>query len=149
MLVGIRQQDMKKIVLLFLCIIILSACAKSEISKVCTDEICFDVEIADSLSERKQGLMYREHLEENKGMLFIFDEQKIHPFWMKNTLIPLDIIWIDEQMEIVSIFPNAQPCKTEQCDSIRPLKKAKYVLEINGGMAAEKGIDVHDFIEFK
>lgn len=141
---------MKKFALMLVISFILSGCAiEQQISKVCVDQTCFNVEIADSKEERKQGLMYREHLNQDKGMLFIFTKEDIHPFWMKNTLIPLDMIWIDEKMEIVSIFPNAQPCKTKNCESIRPLKKAMYVLEINGGVAAEKGIELHDKVRFE
>jgi len=141
---------MKKFVFILVISFILSGCAmKQQISKVCIDQTCFEIEIADSNEERNQGLMYREHLDTDKGMLFIYKKEDIYSFWMKNTLIPLDMIWIDENMEIVSIFPNAQPCKTKDCESIRPLKKAKYVLEINGGLAAEKGIELHDVVEFE
>ena len=140
---------MKKIFSIVLIVLILSGCGKQQISKVCIDQTCFEIEIADSKEERNQGLMYREHLDTDKGMLFIFEKEDIHSFWMKNTLIPLDMIWISEEMEIVSIFPNAQPCKTKNCESIRPLKKATYVFEINGGLAAEKGIELHDVVIFK
>ena len=73
---------------------------------------CFQVELARTESERDQGLMYRKELDKNKGMLFIFDKEGIYPFWMKNTLIPLDMIWIDSNNKIVFIAQNVQPCKT-------------------------------------
>lgn len=77
--------------------------------------------------------MFRKDLEENQGMLFVFEEENIYPFWMKNTLIPLDILWINSQKEIVFIYKNAQPCFYEPCPLINPRVKARYVLEIRGG----------------
>ena len=91
----------------------------------------YEVEIADEHKERRQGLMFRESLAEDAGMLFVFDETKIYPFWMKNTLIPLYMIWISEDLEVVEV-QRAVPCKQETCPQYVPKKMAKYVLEIAG-----------------
>ena len=88
-----------------------------------------NIELATTQLERTRGLMFRENLQ--GGMLFIFEEEDIHPFWMKNTLIPLDIIWLNKNKEVVFIEKNAQPCEEKHCQSITPTKKAKYVLELN------------------
>jgi uncharacterized membrane protein (UPF0127 family) len=80
-------------------------------------------------------------------MLFIINEEGIYPFWMKNTLIPLDIIWINKDKEVVFIKKDFQPC-TEICESITPDKKAKYVLEINGSLADKNNIKVGDKVDF-
>ncbi|MDP4039863.1 MAG: DUF192 domain-containing protein [Candidatus Pacearchaeota archaeon] len=114
-------------------------------NKVCFDSYCFDVEIVSTPESRTQGLMFREELGENEGMLFIFEQEGIYPFWMKNTLISLDMIWINSDKEIVFIKQNTTP---ESLESINPGKKAKYVLEVNGGKAEELGIDVGEMIEF-
>jgi len=74
--------------------------------------------------------MYRESLPEKKGMLFVFPTSDIHDFWMKNTIIPLDMIWIDNQFKVVHIA-NAQPCTEDPCKIYAPRTLAKYVLEIN------------------
>ncbi|MCX6818375.1 MAG: DUF192 domain-containing protein [Candidatus Aenigmarchaeota archaeon] len=95
-----------------------------------------------------RGLMFREHLDEDKGMLFIFDREDIHPFWMKNTLIPLDIVWINESMNVVFTSKNTQPCGTGTCHDIIPAAKARYVLEINGGIADEIRLKAGDKITF-
>jgi len=116
-------------------------------TQVCIKENCFDVEIADTAKEREIGLMNREHLAKNSGMLFVFEKEDIYNFWMKNTLIPLDIIWIDGNNKIIFIKENAEPCKIEQCETFEPKQKAKYVLEINGGLADELGIEIGDEIE--
>ena len=98
-----------------------------------------NVEIADDNKERMQGLMSRTQLDESAGMLFIFDSEDYHQFWMKNTLIPLDMIFIGKDFRIVEV-KNAVPCKEEPCALYRPPKPAKYVLEGNSGLAAKNPI---------
>ena len=114
--------------------------------KVCFDDKCVNVEIADSIQEQERGLMFRESLGENSGMLFVFDDDNIRSFWMKNTLISLDIIWIDENLKIVHI-ENAVPCKQEYCASYVSNVSAKYVLEVNGGFVEKNKIEVGDFVK--
>lgn len=77
-----------------------------------------------------QGLMYRESLEEDKGMLFDTKEEGMHYFWMKNTLIPLDIIRIDQNLEVVEIV-SAPPCEQDPCPSYGPDKASRWVIELN------------------
>jgi uncharacterized membrane protein (UPF0127 family) len=88
--------------------------------------------------KRNKGLMYREFMEKNRGMLFVFQESKNYPFWMKNTVIPLDMIRVDLNLNIIDI-QTAQPCVTEQCRNYVPKDDSLYVLEINAGLAAEYG----------
>lgn len=111
----------------------------------------FNVEIADEPAEREEGLMFRENLDEDSGMFFIFDEPKILNFWMKNTLIPLDIIFIDENFKIINIAENAEPCGDGRVDCRRYFSHipAKYVFEISGGSAEKLGIKVGDEISIK
>ena len=116
---------------------------------VCIESNCFDVEIADTPQKREIGLMNRKNMLADDGMFFIFEKEGIHNFWMKNTLIPLDIIWIDMNDKIIFIQKNAQPCKVEQCESFGPNQKAKYVLEINSGLAEEMGIEAGNKIILK
>jgi uncharacterized protein len=116
----------------------------NEVNIVCYEDECFNVEIADSAVKRSEGLMFREYLED--GMLFIFDKEGKYSFWMKNTLIPLDIIWIGKDSEIVFISRNVQPC-LEVCESIKPDVNALYVLELNAGESSRLGMGVGDGIE--
>ncbi|HLC77722.1 MAG TPA: DUF192 domain-containing protein [Candidatus Nanoarchaeia archaeon] len=137
---------MKTSLLLIFILIFLSGCDYSKPSLVSLNGKTFEVEIADTQLERAQGLMFRKELKENSGMLFIFPESDKHSFWMKNTFIPLDIIWIDENFKIVYIYENAQPCR-DICDSITPSKDARYVLEINSGLAEKYNFNMGDRVE--
>ena len=117
-------------------------------TQACFEDYCFDVELAIKPNEQKRGLMFREQLDPDKGMLFIFKEEKEHSFWMKNTLIPLDIIWINSNKEVIVISENTLPCKDDFCPIILPIEKSKYVLEINGGMAKKINLVAGDKIDF-
>ena len=117
--------------------------------KACFQNKCFSLEVANTLKKRAQGLMFRKELARNQAMLFIFPKQGIYNFWMKNTLIPLDIVWLNQNKEVVFIKHNALPCKAEPCGSIKPNGLAKYVLEINGGQAQEMGLKNGDKFYFK
>ncbi len=101
---------------------------------------CISIEVADSADEREQGLMFRRNLSPGTGVLFVFESPGQHGFWMKNTLIPLDIIWMDAQGIIVGIFENAQPCGTEYCPIMAPELNASLAVEVNAGMVQENRI---------
>lgn len=115
---------------------------RMEESRVCFGDECFTVELALTPDQQSRGLMFREQMDEDRGMLFVFEEEGIHPFWMKNTLIPLDIIWIDSEKEVVFISRDTQPCRSAACPTINPGTEAKYVLEINAGLSEQMGLSV-------
>jgi uncharacterized protein len=110
---------------------------------VCFDSVCFDVRIADNGVERSRGLMYEKFLPEMTGMLFVFDNVGNHSFWMKNTYIPLDIVWIDEGLKVVSI-KTVDPCNSERCEVFYGSRDSKFVLEIGAGLSSVYGISVGD-----
>lgn len=117
-------------------------------AQVCFEKKCFKVEIAADDVSRQQWLMLREKLDEDKWMIFVFDEEWTHSFWMKNTLIPLDMIWINEnnwEFRVVDI-KTAEPCVTEKCDVYTPGWKSRFVLEINSWLAKYFDINVWDLI---
>ena len=115
--------------------------------RVCFEKNCFFAELAQAPAERARGLMFRNELPENRGMLFVFKGEGIHSFWMKNTYIPLDIIWISAEKEVVFINKDTPPCG-EECPLIIPDKSALYVLEINAGMADTIGLEIGDNLYF-
>lgn len=104
-----------------------------------------DIEIADNDHETETGLMYRRSMEENKGMLFIFKNYKTHRFWMKNTLIPLDIIYLDSSRKITKIYKNTIPFSEKGLPSEAPVK---YTIEVNSGFTEKYGINVSDRINY-
>jgi len=106
------------------------------------------IEISKTPEEMQRGLMFRENLCPNCGMLFIFEEENFHGFWMKNTLIPLDMIFIDSDLNIVDIL-YAEPCTEDPCKSYTPKKKILYVLETNGGKYNESIIGMNVKLDLK
>ncbi|MCK9415500.1 MAG: DUF192 domain-containing protein [Candidatus Dojkabacteria bacterium] len=101
-----------------------------------------DVEIANSDAQRSRGLSGRKYLGDYEGMLFIFNSEVNNPFWMKDVLIPLDILFIDSQSNIVDIKENQNPCTTSSCPLVYSNQQFMYVLEVNGGFCSENNVEV-------
>lgn len=120
---------------------------KLQIKKAVSDSVIstLDIEIADDDYSTQTGLMYRKSMKENQAMLFIFPDSDYRSFYMKNTEIPLDIIYISEDKRIVSIQKNAKPFDETSLPSEAP---AKYVLEINGGLSDVWNLEKGDQIEY-
>lgn len=153
------------VLLLFLSVLIYSCKEEKKHSKVTRVEIAFkkegdlslfkasndslikhlDIEIADDEYQTQTGLMYRKSMKNSQGMLFIFPDSQYRYFYMRNTEIPLDIIYIDKNLTIVSIQKNAKPFDETSLPSEGP---AKYVLEINGGLSTTWNLEKGDKIEF-
>jgi len=93
----------------------------------------FEVSVADTPFLRAKGLSFIEHLAENTGMLFVFDAVDYHRFWMKDTFLPLDLIWISEDLKVQHV-KTLEPCEAKiECPTYGPFVQSKYVLEVNGG----------------
>ena len=116
------------------------------ISRATNDTIQqIDIEIAETENAITTGLMHRQEMPIQAGMLFIFPRSELRSFWMKNTLIPLDIIYINEFQQIVTIQRNTIPLSEKSVPSNKP---AKYVLEMNGGYCDQFGVKEGDFVDF-
>ena len=113
------------------------------------DNFPVTVEIAADDDTRTQGLMFRDHLADDRGMIFLFPQKGEYPFWMKNTLIPLDMIWIDEARRIAHVGHDIPPCKADPCPSYPPNAQAKYVLEVAAGVAAKHHLKDGDTLRFE
>lgn len=105
----------------------------SEVTSVQAGAETFLVELAQTPDQWQQGLMGREVLGENKGMLFVFPDAAVHGFWMKNTLIPLDIVWLDAEGVVLHVA-TLTPCTADPCPITQPDVPAHYVLEVNAGV---------------
>lgn len=97
------------------------------------------VEVADTPEERSHGLMFRTELPEKHGMLFVFEEQKVLSFWMKNTVIPLDILFFDGKGRIVS-QTTMEPCQEDPCPTYASAAAAQYVLEVPSSFAQKYAV---------
>ncbi|MBW3671049.1 MAG: DUF192 domain-containing protein [Acidobacteria bacterium] len=108
-----------------------------------------ELEIARSDAQRARGLMFRESLPPAHGMLFVFSESDRHGFWMKNTFIPLDMVWIEADGTIAEIQREIQPCHADPCPSYAPESPGLYVLELAAGEADRLGLREGDRLELR
>jgi len=106
----------------------------------------FTVELAETQEKQSLGLMFRDQLPDDHGMLFLFPGEAMRSFWMKNTRIPLDIFYFDEELKLVNVSENTKPCRTQRCPGYPSAGPAKYVLELNAGKAAELGVKAGDVL---
>lgn len=122
---------------------------KLPLTEVCfRNDQCIMAEIAATPSQRARGLMFRKELPNDHGMLFVFPKLDFWSFWMKNTLIPLDMIWLDENHRVVTLATHVPPCSTENCPTYSPMQKALFVLEIRAGNAEKWKIGTGDILKF-
>ena len=108
-------------------------------------------ELADTPRKRAEGLMYREHLPKDRGMLFTFSQAQLWTFWMKNTKIQLDIIWMNERKQIVHIAHRVPICTRtdDSCPQYQPNDPALYVLELGGGEAERLKLERGSKLQFR
>ncbi|MCG6962855.1 MAG: DUF192 domain-containing protein [Acidobacteria bacterium] len=107
---------------------------------VLPDGTRIDLELAITPEEHERGLMYRPHLAPDRGMLFLFDKPVVPDFWMKNTWVPLDMVFLGDDGLVVDIADNVQPCRADPCPEYSPRAACIAVLEIAGGTAAAHGV---------
>ncbi len=112
------------------------------------EELIFQIEaeVASNDIERARGLMYRTDLNENQGMLFLFDREETQSFYMRNTIIPLDIIYVNSDLKIIDIYPNTNPLDETSLPSKEP---AQYVIETNAGICEKYDINIGDIIKYQ
>ena len=141
----------KFVFLLFFFFVGTSGCRALDGNKnqVCIKNFCVDVELAITNEQRMKGLQLRRELSDHSGMLFIFERLDNYSFWMKDTYIPLDMIWLNEGKKIVEIAADIQPCPNDPCPAVTPRDKALYVLEVNAGLVEKNNIHVGDTADFK
>lgn len=136
------------LIIVFLSIYFVSKNKKTEIFFP-KQNIKIEAQLAQTILQQTKGLMNVKNLPENQGMLFVFLDESKKSFWMKNTYIPLDLIFISGDKKIVEIKENFEPCQQKNCPSYTSQKKAKYVLEVNGGFCQKHQIKEGDEIQFE
>ncbi|MGY0799696.1 DUF192 domain-containing protein [Lysobacter sp. A286] len=121
--------------------LLLSGCASGNGLWIELGDARYAVEIADDDEERARGLMFRDHMPDDRGMLFIHERQSPQAYWMKNTRIPLDILYFDDDRRLVSQQRDVPPCSAgNACPPYPSDAPARYVLELNAGQAARLGL---------
>lgn len=117
-----------------------------ESSKVSFGNHKISLETVSSESKRSQGLSGRENLDENTGMLFVFEQPGLHCFWMKDMKFPIDILWLDVDKKVIDIRPSVEPSTypAQFC----PAQNASYVIEVQAGRCANSGVDIGTHIRF-
>lgn len=136
----------------FFFVCLLSAQAEDQLVQIqLPGGVMIQAEIADTPKKRAEGLMFREHLPKNRGMLFTFGQAQPWIFWMKNTKIPLDIIWMNEKKQVIHIARNVPICtRTDDgCPQYQPNDPALYVLELGGGEAERLKLEKGSKLQFR
>ena len=104
----------------------------------------YTIEIAADDASREHGLMDRTHMDADHGMLFVFDDDAMRAFWMKNTKIPLDMLFFDADRHLLSVQHDVPPCTADPCPAYSSGAPARYVLELNAGQASKLGLTPGD-----
>ena len=137
-----------KIAMLLFGLLPLSGCATADAPWVELNGERFKVELADTDESRARGLMFRDRMDADHGMLFVFEREEPQAFWMRNTRIPLDILYFDAQRRLVSVSAGVPPCTTPRCPTYPSAAPARFTLELNAGVARRLGTRRGDAIRF-
>lgn len=136
-------------VLIALLLALLAACGgEEERRSIRLGDETFTVEIADNEPKRERGLMFRERLSPREGMLFVWEDEAPRAFWMKNTLIALDILHFDSERRLVDMHLAVPPCLSDRCPTYIGIRPARYVLEVPAGTAQALGLKLGDTFEW-
>lgn len=144
-----------RVTVLLVLSVLLAGCLNDEPQPTAGPTVCFEtddcvvVEIADEPTEKSMGLMNREGLAPDSGMLFVFENVVSPSFWMKNMRFPIDIIWITSDGLIVHIDLDAPLCQAEPCSVYSPKKPVSYVLEVSANYTIEHGITVGSKVDIR
>jgi uncharacterized membrane protein (UPF0127 family) len=106
------------------------------------------VEVMVKDEDRAMGLMFRPSLPEDRGLLFVFEQEDFHTFWMKNCRFPIDMVWLDGEKRVVHVAQGVPPCKEEPCPLYAPMRKASFVLELNAGQARREKATIGSRLNF-
>lgn len=142
---------MKKTAVVLFMLVFISVFLQSKVTHIrifFPDGKTIIADLAKTEEERTQGLMFRNTLNDDQGMLFVFEQEEFYSFWMKNMNFAIDILWLDRQKRIVHLEQNVPPCKKEPCPTYAPDLPAKYVLELKAGSIEKRKLEMYDRIWF-
>lgn len=144
------MKHIKVVIGCFLLVVVLGSCVRAQVKMIplYIGSVEFTVEIADTTEKQMVGLMNRMSISDNFGMLFVNAEEDYHSMWMKNTLVHLDLIFLNKSRQVVSMYINVPPCEKDPCESYPSRVRAMYVLELRGNRAKELNLKIGDTIFF-
>ncbi len=143
------RPHLRRAALLSASLLLLAGCASASGPWVELNGKRYNIEIADDDAERARGLMFRDAMDADHGMLFIHEVQAPQAYWMKNTRIPLDILYFDDAHKLVSMQRDVPPCSLgDQCPPYPSAAPARYVLELNAGEAAKLKLETGSELKF-
>ena len=119
------------------------------IKKVCFDKSCFKVKIAKTAEQRRIGLTQHKALGKNQGMLFLYPTKGFYSYWMKGMRFPIDMIWLDETRQIITLYEGVPPCFQETCPVFSSTKQALYVLELSAASISRLNLKTGRVATFK
>jgi uncharacterized membrane protein (UPF0127 family) len=145
---------MKQLKVTIGCLLILASltsCVHAQVKMIplYVGSVEFTVEIADTMEKQMVGLMYRKSVPDDFGMLFVNNEEDYHSMWMKNTLVHLDLIFLNRNRQVVDMYINVPPCEKDPCETYPSRVRAMYVLELRGNRAKELNLKIGDTIFFR
>lgn len=126
-----------------------SADTRGRPTAILPDDTRITLDVAVTPEELARGLMFRPFLPEDRGMLLLFEEERVPSIWMKNTLVQLDLVFLDDSGRVVDVIERADPCAADPCPHYIPRHPARTVLEIAAGVAGSHGLKEGDVIEFQ
>ncbi len=128
----------------------LTSCIHAQVKMIplCIGSVEFTVEIADTEERQMLGLMFRKTIPDDFGMLFVNNAEDYHNMWMKNTLVHLDLIFLNKSRQVVDMYINVPPCEKDPCESYPSRVRAQYVLELRGNRAKELNLKIGDTLFF-
>lgn len=144
------MRKLKTIITCLLIVIGVTSCIHAEVKMIplYIGSEKFTVEIADTVEKQMRGMMFRKNVPDDFGMLFIYNMEDYHGFWMKNCLVHLDIIYLNKEKQVVDMHINVPPCKEEPCKTYFSRIPARYVLELRGNRSKEINLKIGDSIFF-
>jgi len=139
---------MKKLALLLSLVAMLGEAGQRRFVPLFIHDVRFVAEIALTMDQQVKGLMFRRSIPRNYGMLFVYSDEDIRSFWMKNTWIRLDLVFLNRNRQVVDMFVDVPPCVSDPCPSYTSKIPAQYVLEIRGDLSRELKLKVGDTLFF-
>jgi len=117
---------------------------------ITVNDVKLVADIAENSTQRSKGLSVKDTLNENEGMLFVFSAEREHSFWMKNMKFPIDIIWLDDDQEVVHVEHSLEPCIPDSfCPTYKPDRNSLYVLETVAGFAQKYNVTDNTYVDFQ